>query len=85
MRLRMRRRIRPTGFQTETLPAGEELADKAAVEVAGYENRLGSVESAIAAIRAELAGLNSRVSVLTWAVGLNVAMTLAVLARVFIR
>ena len=49
--------------------AKPDTADKAAEEVAGYENRL--------------AGLETKVSVLTWMVGTNVALTLAVLWRVF--
>lgn len=64
-------------------------ADKAASEVAAYESRLGGVESAMAglkgemvALKAAMAGLSGRVSILTWAIGLNVALTLAVLARI---
>lgn len=43
----------------------EEAARKAAEEVAGYENRLAKVES--------------RLDLLTWMVGFNIALTLGVL------
>ena len=49
--------------------ASTEKANKAAEEAAGCESRL--------------AGLETRVAVLTWMVGTNLAMTLAVLWRVF--
>lgn len=49
--------------------ASEDQASKAATEVAGFENRLNAVERDLA--------------VLKWMVGTNVAMTLAVLWRVF--
>ena len=49
--------------------ASEELATKAATEVATYEARL--------------AGLESRVTLLTWMVGANLALTTTVLFRVF--
>ena len=42
-------------------------ADKAAEELAGFENRL--------------AGIDARLSVLTWMAGTNIAATLAVLWR----
>jgi hypothetical protein len=44
-------------------------ADKAAEELASYENRLASIDS--------------RLLVLTWMAGTNVALTLAILARLF--
>ena len=49
--------------------ASEELATKAATEVATYEARL--------------AGLESRVTLLTWMVGANLALSTTVLFRVF--
>jgi hypothetical protein len=49
--------------------ASPEKAAKAAEEVASYENRL--------------AGIESRLSVLTWMVTFNLAVTIAVLWRVF--
>jgi hypothetical protein len=50
--------------------AKPETADRAAEEVAGYETRL--------------AGIESRLGVLTWMVGANVTLTLVVLGSVFL-
>ena len=44
-------------------------ADKAAEELAGYENRLASIDT--------------RLTLLTWMVGFNLVITVAVLWRVF--
>ena len=49
--------------------ASQEKADKAAEELAAYENRL--------------AGIETRLAVLTWMIGFNLVMTLAILWRVF--
>jgi hypothetical protein len=48
-------------------PGNADKAVRAAEEVAGYENRLASIES--------------RLILLTWMVGTNVALTLFVLGR----
>jgi hypothetical protein len=48
--------------------AGEEKAEKAAEEGAGFDSRL--------------AGIETRVSVLTWMVGANVGLTLLALSAV---
>lgn len=45
-------------------------ADKAAEEVAAYENRMATVES--------------RLTLLTWMVGFNLAMTAALVAKAFV-
>jgi len=47
----------------------EDKARKAAEEMAGYENRLASIDT--------------RLSVLTWMAGTNIALTVAVLFKVF--
>jgi hypothetical protein len=47
--------------------ASDEAADKAAQEVAAYENRLASIET--------------RLVLLTWMVGTNIVITLGVLWR----
>ena len=47
--------------------AKTEKADKAAEELAGYENRLASIDT--------------RLTVLTWMVGTNIVVTLGVLWR----
>ena len=49
--------------------ANPEKANKASEEAAGYEGRL--------------AGLETRVAVMTWMLGTNLALTLAILWRVF--
>jgi hypothetical protein len=56
--------------------ASQEKADKAAEEVASYENRLAGIET-------KLVTLDGRVNLLAWMVGFNLVMTLAILWRVF--
>ena len=58
-------------LRTALLDAGasEEKADRAAEEIAGYENRLSSIEA--------------RLSVLTWMAGANIAFTIAILLKLF--
>jgi hypothetical protein len=56
--------------------APEDKASAAAEELAGYDNRLASID-------AKLTGIDARLTMLTWAVGLNVAVGLAVLAKLF--
>jgi hypothetical protein len=56
--------------------ASPEKANQAAEEVASYENRLAGVET-------KLVGLDGKVNLLTWMVTFNLAMTLAILWRVF--
>jgi hypothetical protein len=53
-----------------------EKAAAAAEEVASYENRLAGVET-------KLVTLDGKVNLLTWMVTFNLAMTIAVLWRVF--
>lgn len=50
--------------------AEDEKSRKAASKVAGFENRLLS--------------LDSRVAMLTWMVGFNIALTLALVSRAFL-
>lgn len=52
------------------------VAAAAAEEVAGYENRLAAVEI-------KLASLDVKVTMLQWMLGLNMAMTVAILFKVF--
>lgn len=56
--------------------ASEEKARKAAEAIAAYENRFAKFEADLVAIRGEL-------SLLRWMVGFNLAMTVAVLWKVF--
>jgi hypothetical protein len=51
-------------------PGNAEKAQRAAEEVAGYENRLAAIES--------------RLTLLTWMVGTNVALTMAVFFRLLV-
>ena len=75
-------------FKAAGVPEAE--AQAAAEELAGYENRLGAVENRLAAVENRLdslrAALNSfkaevtgRLSVLTWAIGINAVLTVAIL------
>ena len=54
----------------------EPQARAAAVEAAEHETRLG-------AIKAKLSALESRVSMLTWVMGINLTLTAVILAKLF--
>jgi hypothetical protein len=56
--------------------ASADTASKAAEEVASYENRLAGVET-------KLVALDGKVSLLTWMVGFNLAMSATMLWHVF--
>jgi hypothetical protein len=47
--------------------------------VAGVENRLGVVENRLGAVGTSVATLAGKITVLTWAVGINAAATIAIL------
>jgi hypothetical protein len=49
--------------------------------VAGYETRFGSIEARLGRIEGRIDGVDSRLGLMTWAVGINVALTLAILAK----
>jgi hypothetical protein len=53
-------------------------ANAAAEELAGYDNRLAGMD-------ARLSGIEARLGILTWAVGINAALTLAVLAKLIVQ
>ncbi len=57
--------------------ADEESAKKAAEEVAGYENRVADLKN-------ELVGMRGELSLVKWMVGFNLAMTVALVARLFL-
>jgi hypothetical protein len=68
--------------------APDQSARAAAEEVAEYENRLLGIESKLVGIEARililegrLGSVDSRLALMTWAMGINVAVTLAVLAK----
>jgi hypothetical protein len=78
--------------------ATPDKAERVAEELATYENRFAGLDSRLVSIDGRLdrmdgrldgmdgrlAGLASHIGVLTWAVGINVAVTLAVLARLLV-
>jgi hypothetical protein len=61
----------------------ETAAQAVAEELAAYENRLGAIENHLGSLRTELnsfrAEVTARLSVLTWAVGINAVLTVAIL------
>lgn len=50
--------------------AGENEAQKAAEEIAGYENRFAKIEADVALLK--------------WMVGFNIAMTIAIVGKLFL-
>lgn len=54
----------------------DQTAREAAEEIAGFENRLATIE-------ADGKVINAKLSMLQWMVGINIAATLAILWRVF--
>jgi hypothetical protein len=56
-------------------------AKKAAEEVAGYENRIADLKTEI---KTELAGVRGELSLVKCMVGFNLAMTAALLVRLFL-
>jgi hypothetical protein len=66
--------------------APEDKARGAAEEIAGYENRLNSIDNHLAVIDGRLIAIDGRLTdfagrftMLTWAVGINAAATIAIL------
>lgn len=56
-------------------------ANRAAEEVATFEIRFVGIDTGMAQVKGRLAGVNARLGILTWAVGINIALTLATLAK----
>jgi hypothetical protein len=56
-------------------------AKKVAEEVAGFENRIADLKTEI---KTELAGVRGELSLVKWMVGFNLAMTAALLVRLFL-
>jgi hypothetical protein len=69
----------------EDAGAKPEKAARAVEELAGYEGRFAGTESRLAAIDGGLSGIDARLALLTWAVGINAALTLAVLAKLIVQ
>ena len=61
--------------------APDDKARQAAEELADYENRLVSIDNHLAKIDGRLAGLESKFTVLLWAVGVNAAATITMLFK----
>ena len=61
--------------------ADEATAKQAAEEVASYENRIGDLKTEL---KTELAGVRGELSPVNWMVGFNLAMTVALVARLFL-
>ncbi len=61
--------------------AGDKSAPAAAEKVANYDNRLAGIEARLSGVEARLGSMDSRTSVMTWVIGINVAITLVVLAK----
>lgn len=57
--------------------ADESHAQRAAEEVAGYEDRIGQ-------LRTSMADLQGEMNLLRWMVGFNIALTLAIAGKIFI-
>jgi hypothetical protein len=56
-------------------------ARAAAVEAAEHETRLGAIEAKLSTLEARITVLEAKISMLTWITGLNLAITLAMLAK----
>lgn len=59
----------------------DEQARAAAVEAAQHESCFNDIESRLSAVEGRLVALESRVTMLSWMVGVNVALTAAILAK----
>ncbi len=60
--------------------ASEEKARKAAEALTNYDTRLNKIESDLATFRAETKG---EFNLLRWMIGFNLAMTVAILWKIF--
>jgi hypothetical protein len=60
--------------------ASEEKARKAAEAIAGYDARFNKIESDIATLRTETRG---EFNLVRWMIGFNLAMTIAILWKIF--
>jgi hypothetical protein len=65
--------------------ADPDKARKAAEELAGYENRFDAIDRRLAEFSDRLTAVEGKVSLLTWMIGFNLVMTVALLWRVFTR
>jgi hypothetical protein len=83
MEIRMAIMLAKTYAAFKAAGAPEEDAQAAAEELANYENRLNSLDNRLGRVETELAGfraeVKTRFTVLTWAIGVNIAATIAIL------
>jgi hypothetical protein len=63
--------------------ASEEKARKAAEALAGYEDKFVRIEARFARVDERFAQIEGKITLLQWMVGFNLAMTTAVLWKVF--
>lgn len=61
----------------------ESRLDKPDARMAGLDARVNGVQGQIDGLKAQIEALKIRMDTLTWVVGLNAAMTVAVLVRLF--
>jgi hypothetical protein len=61
--------------------ADEESAKTAVEEVAAYDNRIGDLKTEL---KTELASIRGELSPVKWMIGFNLAMTVALVVRLFI-
>lgn len=64
--------------------ASEEKARRAAEALAQYDDRFGRIDSRLAGIEGRLTGMDARLSMLQWAVGLLIALQIAVAVKLFV-
>ena len=61
----------------------EPQARAAAVEAAEHESRLTQIDAHLSGLEARMRSLEASMTITMWALGLNLALTLAVLAKLF--
>ena len=69
-------RVRASAFHNLRCVEGFRHARRQGTEIAGYENRLVGIET-------RLTGIEAKVSMLQWMVGLNLAVSLAIVVILF--
>lgn len=62
----------------------DEKARKAAEAIAAYDARFGEIKSELAGVKVEMAGVRGEVRNLRWMTGFNLALTVAVLLKLFV-
>ena len=65
--------------------ASEDKARNAARVVSDNDSRLAKIEGEVTGLKGQVDGLKMRIDALTWVVGLNMALSLAILVKLFIQ